>query len=75
MKKNYEGAESGERKKNKKVIFSSKKEFVRGHSFMTSTKKDQISGRPSTPLFTNIQFWSKHTPLLDIPNWHSIPPG
>ena len=44
MKKNYEGAESGERKKNKKVIFSSKKEFVRGHSFMMSTKKDQISG-------------------------------
>ena len=25
------------------------------------------------PLSTNIQFWSKHTPLLDLLNWHSPP--
>ena len=28
----------------------------------------------SPPLFTNIQFWSKHNPPMDIINFHFIPP-
>ena len=41
MKKNNERAESGEKKK-KTIIFNSKKEFVRGHLFMTSAKKSKF---------------------------------
>ena len=29
---------------------------------------------PSSPLSTNTKFWSKHTPLFGILNWHSKPP-
>ena len=36
---NYEEAKREERKKNKIIIFNIKKEFGRGHSFITSAKK------------------------------------
>ena len=49
-KKNYERAESEETKESKKkIIFNSNKEFVRGHSFMTSAKKSKF--RTPTHLF------------------------
>ena len=45
---NYEGAKRKERKKNKKIYLNSKK--VRGHSFMSFTKKSEIR----TPLSDSI---------------------
>ena len=62
------------RDKERKKIFSSKKEFVRVHAFMMSAKSLKLeSPRPSSPLCINIQFWSKWTSLLDILNSHSNP--
>ena len=64
-------------RKTKKIIFNSKKEFVRDHSFMTSTKKSKF--RTPTHLFPSIhnhpilKFWSKQIPLLDVLNSHSKP--
>ena len=74
-KKNYEKAESKETKKNKnKIIFNSKKEFVRVHSFMTSAKSLKFEPPPhSSLLYINIQFSSKRIPLLDVLNLHSNP--
>ena len=70
--KNYEGAESKEKRKNKKIVLNSKKEFARVYSFITSARKSKVwTSTPSSPLSTNIQFWSNHTPLLDVLNWHS----
>ena len=42
---------------------------------MTSAKKKSkfLTTTPSSPLSTNIQFWSKHSPCLDFINWHSKP--
>ena len=66
-----------EKQKQKKVIFNSKKEFVRNHSFMMSTKKSKF--RTPTHLFPSIhnhpilKFWSKQIPLLDVLNSHSKP--
>ena len=40
--------------------------MVRGHTFITLFL--------SPPLFRNIQFWSKHNPLMEIFNFHFIPP-
>ena len=60
------------RQRKKKIIFNSKKEFVRGHSFMTSAKKSKF--RATTHLFpSNFQFWSKQIPLLDVLNPHPTP--
>ena len=53
-------------------IFNSKKEFVRIHSFMRSTKSLKFDPPPHfSPLCINIQFWSKRIPLLDVLNLHS----
>ena len=41
-KKKYGIAESEETRKNKKIIFNSKIEFLRGHSFMASAKKSKF---------------------------------
>ena len=64
-----------QRKTNKqKIIFNSKKEFVKGHSFMTSTKISKF--RTPTHLFPSIhnhpilKFWSKQIPVLDVLNSH-----
>ena len=46
-------------------------------SFMTPSKKYQNFDPPLPffPLSTNIQVWSKYTPLLDVLNWDSTPPS
>ena len=41
-----------QKNKNKSIIFNSKKEFLRGHSFTTSAKKSKF--RTATPLFPTI---------------------
>ena len=62
------------KRQRKKYIFNSKKEFVSVHSFMTSTKslKFELPAPSSSPC-TNIQFWSKPIPLLDVLNSHANP--
>ena len=61
-------------KRQRKIIFNSKNNLVSGHSFMRPQKSLNFgSAPPSSLLSTNIQFWSKHTPLLDVPNWYSTP--
>ena len=48
----------------KKIIFNNIcKSYVRGHSFMTPAKKSKGPLTASSPLSTNIGFWSKQTPL------------
>ena len=64
-------------RRTKKIIFNGKKEFVRGDSFMTFTKRSRF--RTPTHLFPSIhnhpilKFWSKQIPLLDVLNSHSKP--
>ena len=64
-------------RRTKKIIFNGKKEFVRGDSFMTFTKRSRF--RTPTHLFPSIhnhpilKFWSKQIPLLDVLNTHSKP--
>ena len=59
MKKNkHEGAESEGRKRNKKIIFNSKKEFDKGSFIYEVHKKSRNFGppSPSPPRSTSIQF-------------------
>ena len=72
----YEGAETEERKKNKEIIFNSKIEFGKW-SFIFFFPLEKLKFGPFSffpNLFTNIQFWSKVTPLLDVLNRHSMSP-
>ena len=77
QKKSMKEQSEGAKKKQKKIIFNSKKEFVRNHSFMTSLKKSKF--RTPTHLFPSIhnhsilKFWSKQIPLLDVLHSHSKP--
>ena len=60
----YKGENREESKKNEKKSCSrAKKNLVRDHLLMTSA------------ISTSIQFWSKHNPLLNVLNWHSVTPG
>ena len=57
MKKTMKEQRVKKHRKTKKIIFNSNKQFVRGHSFMTSAKKSKFRTLvPSSPLSTNIQF-------------------
>ena len=47
----------------KKIIFSSKKEFDK-KSFIHDVRKKK--SKILIPVSRNIQFWSKHNPLLDV---------
>ena len=69
---NYEG--SGRSEKENKSYLITKKNLAKGHSFMTSAKKSRNQVHHPHPLSIDIQFWSELTPLVDVFNWHSIPP-
>ena len=80
IKKLWKSSEWKDKEKQKtktKITFNSKKEFVRGHSFMTSVKISIF--RTHTHLFPSIhnhpilKFWSKQIPLLNVLNSHSTP--
>ena len=68
-----EQKEREKRKKNKIIIFNSKKEFGKG-SFNYDVPKNSLKfGTPAfSPLSTSIQFWSELNPLLSVlysPRW------
>ena len=71
---NYDGAERKERKKNKIIIFNSKKGFGKGSFIYDVHKKSFKLWSSLSYLSANFLFWSELSPLLDILNWHSIPP-
>ena len=54
-------------RKTKKYIFNSKNDFLKGSFNCNAHKKSANFWKPnpSSLLSTNIQFWSKQTPLLD----------
>ena len=62
---NSKRAEREEIKTNKKKVFSSKKEFHK-KSFIHDVRKKESN--ILIPVSRNIQFWSKHKPLLDVLN-------
>ena len=69
-RRNRERREKEKRKTKPCLIV--KKNFVRDHLFMTSSKNLKF-GPPILPLSITIQFLPEPPPTLDVHNWHLIP--
>ena len=74
MKNSMKEQRAKRQRKTKKIIFKSKQEFARGHSFTTSAKKSKFRIIAHFCLLsTNIEILSKQTPLFDVLDWNSKP--
>ena len=69
------GAEREETKKNKKIIFNSKREFGK-ESFIYDIPQKCLKFEPLSllPKINKHPILAKHNPLLDVLSWYSLPP-
>ena len=73
MKKTMKEQRVERQRKTKKIIFNCKKFFGKGSFIYDVHSLNFRLTLPSSPLSTNIQFWSKQIPLLDVLNWYYPP--